>query len=869
MEEGTELAGRYRLQRLLGRGAMGQVWRAEDLRLARQVAVKLLLEVALPDAQQQQILARFHREGRATAKLAHPNIAAAYDAGEHAGRPFLVLELLHGRDLRTVLEQDYPHGMPLPLVVDYGAQAADALAAAHSADVVHRDIKPGNLMRLDDGTVKVCDFGIARLCQAATEPQLTQTGAVIGTPAYMAPEQFEGKSVDSAADIYALGATLFHLLTGRPVFSAPNLAALSVMHAGKPAPRVSSLRTDVPPALDAFIGTMLAKAPRRRPSAADAAARLRSSTMRVPVGLPSRAGRPPSPADVAEAVRTARAISNEWSRQRTLVTIARATAASDAATAKALLAEAEESVRSFRNLLHGDLVEIARATAELDPRHAAALLNEAEQLLHDDIRRTADGSQAEHHGTSLGNIARVWAVLDPDRAEALAQGIAHPEPLGAALGDIAFTLAASLPHQSQRLASRITGPARTPALQRIAVALAPVDLTAALRVAYLIDSAQDRPLVQIAGAAAGTDPAAAEQFAYMLNDPHTRDAALTAVAEAVAVTDCPDARRIAAMVGLKARDRVVRALLASGPLGVAQIVATIPPHHYSAGLQLEVCKTLASADPEAAARFAHAMPGKLLRASALRSVALSVAEDVPSRAHALLTAAAADARPDRPDSFSEGHVCTLASIGAAMAKVDVNDARVLLAEAAAEACNGYGLRDVAVALAAIDPDGAERLARRFRKKDGDHLSDVATALAAVDPAAGERIARRIKEPWVRDEALAGIAVAAATVDVAAAQRITNSIGSYLSRWEAVEGIVKLLGAIDPEAAVRFAHEAVVAANGTNDGPHQCRAARLVALVDPAGARRIAAAIEPVNWRDGALADIAEAIVGIADQDGGE
>ncbi|MFC5746909.1 serine/threonine-protein kinase, partial [Actinomadura rugatobispora] len=213
--EGAVVADRYRVAELLGEGAMGQVWRGEDLRLDRPVAVKVLQPHLMHGSLREQALARFEREGRAAARLAHRNIAVVHDVGEHDGLSYLVLEFLHGRDLKSLL-RDHPGGLPIEDVLEYGAQAAEGLAAAHAAGIVHRDVKPANLMLSGDGTVKVCDFGIARLHGATTG----LTGdASIGTLAYMAPEQIMGQPVDHRADLYALGATVFQLLTGRHVFT--------------------------------------------------------------------------------------------------------------------------------------------------------------------------------------------------------------------------------------------------------------------------------------------------------------------------------------------------------------------------------------------------------------------------------------------------------------------------------------------------------------------------------------------------------------------------------------------------------------------------------------------------------------------------
>ncbi|MFC4049000.1 DNA translocase FtsK [Actinomadura syzygii] len=258
------------METLLGRGGMGEVWRGLDLSLERPVALKVLLPNWRDESEMVQAMGRFRREGRAAARLSHPAIAAVFDVGEEDGRPFLVLELLTGQDLREILKGQ-PGGLPIERILDYGAQVAEGLAAAHAAGVVHRDIKPANLMLLPSGQVKICDFGIARL-QGATAG-LSATGVRMGTFAYMAPEQAAGKSLDGRADLYAFGCTLFHMLTGRYVFPGDDLQAIVAQHLARPAPSPRALRPDTPADLDALVLALLAKTPEDRPADAAAVAR--------------------------------------------------------------------------------------------------------------------------------------------------------------------------------------------------------------------------------------------------------------------------------------------------------------------------------------------------------------------------------------------------------------------------------------------------------------------------------------------------------------------------------------------------------------------------------------------------------------------
>src|SRR5581483_3884190 len=222
----TPLAGRYRVDRLLGRGGMALVYLAHDEALDRPVAVKLLSDTLAAD---EEYRARFLREARVAARLAHRNIVRIYDAGEQDGRPYIVMECVPGGTLDQVL---LTRGRLLPAeAVAVAIQVCDGLDCAHAAGLVHRDVKPQNLLVAADGTVKIADFGIARPLEA---PRLTATGIVLGTAAYLAPEQSEGEPVTAAADLYALGAVLYELLTGRPPHTAGSLVELLVKRLDEP-----------------------------------------------------------------------------------------------------------------------------------------------------------------------------------------------------------------------------------------------------------------------------------------------------------------------------------------------------------------------------------------------------------------------------------------------------------------------------------------------------------------------------------------------------------------------------------------------------------------------------------------------------------
>jgi len=267
--------GRYRLERPLGHGGMASVYLAHDLELDRPVAVKLLAESLAGDTAFRK---RFLREARVAARLSHPNVVAVYDAGEaEDGRPYIVMEYVDG----TSLEGRGP--LPTREAVGLAVQACHGLAHAHAAGLVHRDVKPHNLLLRGDGTLKVADFGIARAAEATA---LTQVGTVLGTAAYLAPEQAAGEGVTSAADVYSLGAVLYELLTGRPPYEPETLADLADRPEIMP---VSELAPGVPRHVEDVVMRSLARNPAYRQASAEELAR-------------ELGGQPTAPTRVAPAV---------------------------------------------------------------------------------------------------------------------------------------------------------------------------------------------------------------------------------------------------------------------------------------------------------------------------------------------------------------------------------------------------------------------------------------------------------------------------------------------------------------------------------------------------------------------------------------
>ena len=254
------LAGRYRLTDRIAAGGMGEVWRGEDNLLNRAVAVKLLPTGRAGD---EAFLARFRAEARYAASLSHPGIARVYDYGESSefGGAYLVMELVNGEPLSAILARA---GRLSPdATLDIVSQAARALDAAHQAGIVHRDIKPGNLLVAAGGTTKITDFGIATAVAAAQASHLTQTGMVMGTAMYVSPEQATGAPVNDASDIYSLGVVAYECLAGHPPFTASEPLAIAYAHKHEPVP---SLPPDVPPPVSDLVYHMLAKTPEERPA---------------------------------------------------------------------------------------------------------------------------------------------------------------------------------------------------------------------------------------------------------------------------------------------------------------------------------------------------------------------------------------------------------------------------------------------------------------------------------------------------------------------------------------------------------------------------------------------------------------------------
>ena len=272
------LNGRYEIDSVLGQGGMAKVFRGTDQVLGRTVAIKVLSPQFADDA---QFVARFRREAQAAAALNQPNIVGVFDTGSQGDVHFIVMEYVEGRTLRDVIRAEGP------LLPERAAEIADAVAraleTAHEAGMVHRDIKPGNIMLTSDGEVKVMDFGIAR---TSTGDTLTQTAAVLGTASYLSPEQAQGQPVDARSDLYSLGCVLYEMTTGRPPFSGDSPVAIAYKHVKDDPVAPSRINPDVPSDLEAVILKSMAKNPANR---YQTAAEMRQDLGRLMQGLPTLA----------------------------------------------------------------------------------------------------------------------------------------------------------------------------------------------------------------------------------------------------------------------------------------------------------------------------------------------------------------------------------------------------------------------------------------------------------------------------------------------------------------------------------------------------------------------------------------------------
>ncbi|MFC1770049.1 serine/threonine protein kinase, partial [Nitrospirota bacterium] len=243
--------GRYELVRELGQGAMGTVYLAKDPTINREVAIKTLQYDGVAHDQLEEVKRRFLQEAEAAGKLSHPNIMTIYDAGDEHDMAYLAMEVLIGKDLKDYSTKETL--LPMKEVMRIVAAVADALGYAHDNGIVHRDIKPANIMLLEDGTVKVTDFGIARVVESSQ----TQTGTVMGTPSYMSPEQVAGKKLEGTSDIFSLGSMFYEMLSGEKPFIGDSIATIMFNITNCKFSPIKELCPDIPPCCTRIMNKML------------------------------------------------------------------------------------------------------------------------------------------------------------------------------------------------------------------------------------------------------------------------------------------------------------------------------------------------------------------------------------------------------------------------------------------------------------------------------------------------------------------------------------------------------------------------------------------------------------------------------------
>ncbi|MGH2787205.1 MAG: Stk1 family PASTA domain-containing Ser/Thr kinase [Actinomycetota bacterium] len=388
MVDATTLQGRYRLEERLAAGGMGTVYAATDERLNRTVAVKVLRDQLADDP---RFVERFRREARAVAALSHPNIAGIFDYGEDGGKHFIVMEYIDGHDLARVLRDEAP--MAPERAARIGAQICAALGHAHDMEIVHRDVKPANVIVDDADRVKVTDFGIAR---AVGDSTLTATGSVLGTAQYLSPEQASGTGAGPLSDIYSAGIVLYEMLTGSVPFTGDSAVAVAMRHVSDEVPPPSSINNDVTPDLDQVVARATAKEPGDRFSSAIEMADALREAGRVtePTGMGAVAGAAAAAAGTAvldpvtETSRlgdTAPAPMAEWTPQR----IGRAIALTLAALVLLLgvilvlnlLREGTDPTRERRENRAGTGTQPEETTSEETPTEAPASYTIEESLI--------------------------------------------------------------------------------------------------------------------------------------------------------------------------------------------------------------------------------------------------------------------------------------------------------------------------------------------------------------------------------------------------------------------------------------------------------------------------------------------------------
>lgn len=448
--------GKYRLDAVLGRGAMGVVYRAFDPLIERTLALKTV-RAGLGDPEQaRELLQRFRTEAQAAGRLMHPNIVAVHEYGELNDLAFIAMEFVDGSPLSDVVGLA---ACPLPQVLGWMGDLLAALAYAHAHGVVHRDIKPANLLVTRDGRIKVGDFGIARIDSST----LTQTGAVLGTPSYMSPEQFRGETIDGRSDLFSVGVVLYQLLTGQRPFAGTTAAVMQQVLTHTPPPP-SRVNPALPNALDAVVMRALAKAPDARFAdaaafqyALSAAAALQDTDGDATVLLPRQFTPPDRTAEASRQGLTADLTA--W-KLAALPQLDILLTAQIGPVARLVLRRVAADAADFAALREGLLAHIPSPTARAD---FDASMRSLEASLAPGAQPGAAGASATQPGkagTGHGTGAAAPSLADPAFSTALAQLLAvEIGPIAAIIVKRALVHAATRPALVERVAQQIDVPA--------------------------------------------------------------------------------------------------------------------------------------------------------------------------------------------------------------------------------------------------------------------------------------------------------------------------------------------------------------------------------------------------------------------------
>jgi serine/threonine protein kinase len=392
--EGTPF-GRYRLTELLGRGGMGEVWRAHDTVTDRVVAIKVLPANLSEDEDFQR---RFRREAHAAARLDTPHVVPIHDYGEIDGRLFVSMRLIKGRDLATVLADGALEPARAVRIID---QVAKALHAAHHVGLIHRDIKPSNILIDDDDFAYLIDFGIAR---GTDETRMTKSGNTIGTFAYIAPERLDPRTQEDArADVYSLACVLYEALTGQPPFAGRTTAQLIAAHLNTPPPRPSTTQPDVPPQVDEVITTGMAKDPEQRYQTAKDLARAARTALTMPVRpTTSRTSRLATPSAAASPPRKVAATPSPAASKKKAIASPRSTVAAN---------KANKVVASPASVVSTKKASASRSPAEVGKKPTASPTPTGAAASQSEQRKGAPGRGREQRQVSAGRTALFVVVL--------------------------------------------------------------------------------------------------------------------------------------------------------------------------------------------------------------------------------------------------------------------------------------------------------------------------------------------------------------------------------------------------------------------------------------------------------------------------